>query len=112
MHHVSAGISHLKDFSGASGRFSQRAKSHETLVGTKAMGKGGGRGSVFPMRADVCSGSSVKGELPGAAGGGGAEQRAQTFLCPPLAAESVPRTGTVRAGGESREQLRKHINAP
>lgn len=74
MHHVSAGISHLKDFSGASGRFSLRAKSHETLVGMKAMGKGGGGGSLFPTRADLHSASSVKGELLGPAGDGGAEQ--------------------------------------
>lgn len=37
---VSAGISSLKDFSGASSKFSQRAKSHEALVGMEAMGKG------------------------------------------------------------------------
>lgn len=40
MHPVAAGISHPKGFSGASDRFSQRAKSHKTLVGMKAMGKG------------------------------------------------------------------------
>lgn len=65
MHHVSAGVSHLKDFSGASGRFSQRTKSHKTLVGMKAMGKGAGGGSVLPTRADLCSASSVKGDRLG-----------------------------------------------
>jgi len=31
---------------------------------------------------------------------------------PTACTESIPRTGTERSGGESKEQLRKHINAP
>lgn len=90
MHRVSAGMSHLKDFSGASGMFSQRAMPHGTLVGTRAMGKGGGRGSLFPMSSwgRVVVVVVVDGGGGGGRGRGrGKEQRAQTFLCQLLTAE-------------------------
>lgn len=88
-----------------------------------AVGKKGKmrQGSVFSTRADVPLPPLSKWGAKGAArdrgrGGEGravrAEQPGQSFLHPPLAAENVPRTGTERTGGESREQLRKHINAP
>lgn len=74
----------------------------EMLVGVRAKGQGGA-GSVSPQSCP-CSARCERGR------GGRAE--APTSLRPALPAESVPRTGTERAGGESREQLRKHINAP
>lgn len=62
--------------------------------GDGAMGKGAGR-------------CSVGDRAPGAVGVGQGSQNK-----PSCTQRSVLRTGTARAGAESIEQLRKHINAP
>lgn len=68
--------------------------------GHRGDGDRGSGGSVLPQQAVGDRGS-------GAVGQGQSSQNK-----PPCAQRSVLRTGTARAGAESREQLRKHINAP